>query len=285
MQFLSSVFRLSNLTVFYEAFRTAFGGVEWFLLAYIICLIAFFIIGKDYMNCGFVYPFAFMLLTIFNPFLIIPLAEMIGLLPRLRRLFWLLPVNLTLAFVFTWAVFAPWKKHWRALAGVCISVWVIVCGSFAVPHMHMLENPYKTSNMIIEFSQMIEADSAEHDLWKSVLFSDVELLDLHQYNPSIHSVLRRNELLDWSVDPEDTQAVKRVRRGKHILRKLALVSRYGIELKPSYFLKYIRRTRVHYVITEPGRDLDAYLTGVGFEQIGNVNGYRLYRILDPEQDE
>lgn len=286
MEILSSVFRLSNCTVLYEAFRTAISGVEWFVLAYIICLICFFVIGKDYMTTGFVYPFAFMMLTIFNPFLIIPLSEMIGLLPRIRRLFWLLPVNLTLAFVFTWAVFSFKKKYLRVFLCAVIAAGIICSGSFAIPHMHKLENPYKTSNMVVEISRIIEEDSAKNGLWKSVLHSDVELLELRQYDPSIHSALRRSDMLDWSIDPEDENAVKQVVKSRHVLRNLALVSRYGIEIKQSRFLKYIKRARVPYVITEPGRDLDTYLKEAGFEQIGNINEYRIYRlILDTEQDE
>lgn len=284
MDILSSVFQLSNCTELFEAFRSAIGGVEWFVLAYVICLLCFFVIGKDYLDTGFVYPFVFMLLTIFNPFLIIPLSKMIGLLPRIRRLFWLLPVNLVLAFALTWAVFALKKKRLRALLCVAAAVGIICCGSFAIPKMHKLENPYKTSNMVIEISRIIEEDAEENGLWKSVLHSDVELLELRQYDPSIHSVLRRSDMLDWSIDPEDEEAVKQVVKSKHVIRNLALVSRYGIEIKQSRFLKYIKRARAPYVITEPGRDLDTYLTEAGFEEIGNVNGRRIYRLIfDAEQ--
>ena len=285
MDIFSSVFQLSNCTELYEAFRTAIGGVEWFVLAYVICLLCFFVIGKEYLGTGFVYPFVFMLLTIFNPFLIIPLSKVIGLLPRIRRLFWLLPVNLVLAFVLTWAVFALKKKGLRVILCAVAAVGIICGGSFAIPQMHKLENPYKTSNMIIEISRIIEEDAAENGLWKSVLHSDVELLELRQYDPSIHSVLRRSDMLDWSIDPENEKAVKQVVKSKHVIRNLALVSRYGIEIKQSRFLKYIKRARAPYVIPEPGRDLDTYLKSAGFEEIGNVNGRRIYRLIfDTEQD-
>ena len=94
---MSSIFQFSNVTFLYEMFRTAFGGIEWFLIAYFVCLAGFFVIGKERLSLGFLYPFLFMLLTIFNPFFIVPLAAKIGLTTRIRRLFWLLPVNLVLA--------------------------------------------------------------------------------------------------------------------------------------------------------------------------------------------
>ena len=64
-------------------FRTAFGGIEWFLIAYFVCLAGFFVIGKERLSLGFLYPFLFMLLTIFNPFFIVPLAAKIGLTTRI----------------------------------------------------------------------------------------------------------------------------------------------------------------------------------------------------------
>ena len=99
---MSSIFQFSNVTFLYEMFRTAFGGIEWFLIAYFVCLAGFFVIGKERLSLGFLYPFLFMLLTIFNPFFIVPLAAKIGLTTRIRRLFWLLPVNLVLAYAYYW---------------------------------------------------------------------------------------------------------------------------------------------------------------------------------------
>lgn len=234
------------------------------------------------MNDGFVYPFFFMALTVFNPFLIVPVGEVIGLLPRIRRVFWLLPVNLTLAFVFTWITFAPPKKHFRILAAVCIIALTAVLGSSVAPHLHMPDNIYKVSNTTVEISKLIEEDSAENNLEKIALYSDVELLELRQYDPSIRCVLRRNDLLDWSIDPTDQQAVNKVLKSKHVPHTLALVSRYGIEIKQSRFLKYMSRLNASYVITEPARDLQDYLTSAGFDMIGDIDGYKVYR-LTPEK--
>lgn len=280
MELFTSIFSLDNFTVLYDAFRTAIGGVEWFVLAYFICLACFFVIGKDYMNDGFVYPFLFMALTVFNPFLIVPLSGIIGLLPRIRRIFWLLPVNLTLAYVFTCAVCAPKKKSLRLLITACITGSVVLLGSSVVPHLHTPENIWKVSNTVVEISALIEEDAAENNLEKTALYSDVELLELRQYNPSIHSVLRRNDLLDWSIDPTDKEAVKKVIKSKHVLHTLALVSRYGVEINTKRFLKYMKRVKAPYVITEPARNLHDYLTLAGLEQIGTIDGYRIYRLND-----
>lgn len=278
MELFTSVFNLNNFTVLYDAFRTAIGGVEWFVIAYFICLACFFVIGKDYMNDGFVYPFFFMALTIFNPFVIVPVSGIIGLLPRIRRLFWLLPVNLTLAFVFTCTVFLPKKKSLRLLITACITGGVVLLGSSAIPQLHMPENIWKVSNTVVDISDLIEKDAAENGLEKTALYSDVELLELRQYNPSIRSILRRNDLLDWSIDPTDEQAVSQVIKSRHVPHILALVSRYGVEISSKRFIKYMKRVKVSYVITEPSRDLQDYLIQAGLVQIGEINGYRIYRL-------
>lgn len=278
LELFTFVFNLENFTILYDAFRTAIGGVEWFVIAYFICLACFFVIGKEYMNDGFVYPFFFMALTIFNPFLIVPLSKVIGLLPRIRRLFWLLPVNLTLAFVFTCTAFAPKKRSLRLLITACIAGGVILLGSSVFPQLHMPENIWKVSNTVVGISDLIEKDAAENNLEKNALYSDVELLELRQYNPSIHSVLRRSDMLDWSIDPTDEQAVQSVLRTGHVPHNLALVSRYGLEISSKRFLKYMKRVKAAYVITEPSRDLHDYLIQAGLQQIGDINGYRIYRL-------
>ena len=130
-------------------FRTAFGGIEWFLIAYFVCLAGFFVIGKERLSLGFLYPFLFMLLTIFNPFFIVPLAAKIGLTTRIRRLFWLLPVNLVLAYAFTMLCTLRMKKWAQLLLSIVFAVFVATVGSSVRPYLHMPQNIYKTSDEIL----------------------------------------------------------------------------------------------------------------------------------------
>jgi hypothetical protein len=70
-----------------------------------------------------------------------------------------------------------------------------------------------------------------------------------------------------------------------VLHTLALVSRYEIEIDADTFLSYMTKMETPYVITEPGRELEAYLTSMGFEKIGDFDGYRVYRNLDIDTTE
>ena len=217
-------------------FRTAFGGIEWFLIAYFVCLAGFFVIGKERLSLGFLYPFLFMLLTIFNPFFIVPLAAKIGLTTRIRRLFWLLPVNLVLAYAFTMLCTLRMKKWAQLLLSIVFAVFVATVGSSVRPYLHMPQNIYKTSDEILEISSIIESDSAATGLEKRTLYSSQQLLELRQYDPSIRGILRRNDLLDWSIDPDDETQIADVIASNHHLHRLALVSRYVIQIDRQEFL-------------------------------------------------
>ena len=94
----------------------------------------------------------------------------------------------------------------------------------------MPQNIYKTSNEILEISSIIESDSAATGLEKRTLYSSQQLLELRQYDPSIRGILRRNDLLDWSIDPDDETQIADVIASNHHLHRLALVSRYGIQI-------------------------------------------------------
>lgn len=275
---MSSIFQLSNVTFLYEMFRTAFGGVEWFLIAYLVCLAGFFVVGRERLSLGFLYPFLFMLLTIFNPFVIVPLAAKIGLTTRIRRLFWLLPVNLVLAYAFTMLCTLRMKKWARLLLAAVFAVFIVTVGSSVRPYLHMPQNIYKTSNEILEISSILESDSAATGLEKRTLYSSQQLLELRQYDPSIRGILRRNDLLDWGIDPENEEEIDAVIASSHHLHRLALVSRYGIQIDRDEFLESARKCTINYIISSSEMGLGDYYEAAGYEKIGQAGAFEVFRI-------
>lgn len=275
---MSSVLQLSNVTFLYEMFRSAFGGVEWFFIAYLICLAGFFVAGREFLSVGFLYPAVFMLLTIFNPFLIVPVAELIGLTSRIRRIFWLLPVNLVVAYGFTVLCFAPSKKIVRVLLAVCCVAFVVRFGTSVKPHLLPPQNIYKTTDTILEISDLLEKDAEETGTDKAALYSSQQLLELRQYDPSIRSLLRRTDLLDWEIDPSDEAAVKKVIKSGHRLHILALVSRYGVRIDPELFRENAKKCNANYIISHSDMELEDYFLENGYEKIGQADEYEVYRI-------
>lgn len=277
-------------------FRTAVGGIEWFVLGYALCIAFFFIIGRMRLNLAFVYPLVFMALTIFNPFLIVPLSDVIGLTERIRRLFWLLPVNLVLAYAFTCLCTVPARKSYltdppaptkrqrllnsshRLLAAALCIAFIVLFGTSTKPYLQMPKNIYKTSNEILEISRLIEEDSTRTSTSKKALFSSQQLLELRQYDPSIEGFLRRSDLLEFSIDPDSQEQINEVIRSAHQPHILALVSRYGIRIDPEVFLASIERCHITYIIQEQEYGLGDYFAENGFELIGTAGIYEIYRI-------
>ncbi len=296
MNDLENLFQFSHIQFLFEMFRTAVGGIEWFVLGYALCIAFFFIIGRMRLNLAFVYPLVFMALTIFNPFLIVPLSDVIGLTERIRRLFWLLPVNLVLAYAFTCLCTVPARKSYltdppaptkrqrllnsshRLLAAALCIAFIVLFGTSTKPYLQMPKNIYKTSNEILEISRLIEEDSTRTSTSKKALFSSQQLLELRQYDPSIEGFLRRSDLLEFSIDPDSQEQINEVIRSAHQPHILALVSRYGIRIDPEVFLASIERCHITYIIQEQEYGLGDYFAENGFELIGTAGIYEIYRI-------
>lgn len=293
---MGSLFQLSHIQFVFDMFRSAFDGVEWFVLAYLICVVGFFIIGREILNTAFVYPLAFMAVTIFNPFLIVPLSEIIGLTTRFRRLFWLLPVNLVVAYICTVICTVGPRKSYlsdrphatlnqlrmnrfhRLIAAVCCILLIVQCGTYVNPHFQTPENIYKTTDEILEISRIIDEDSKTTGTEKAALYSSQQLLELRQYDPSIRSLLRRNDLLDWSIPDKEPETVEAVLRSKHQLHILALVSRYQIPIDLEIFKQSARRCNANYIIAHCEDGLNDYLTSAGYVQLDTAGDFEIYRI-------
>ncbi|MCD7745279.1 MAG: hypothetical protein LUI13_08390 [Lachnospiraceae bacterium] len=288
-------FQLSNIQFLFDSFRTAIGGIEWFVLAYVACILFFFVIGRKFLNAAFVYPLAFMAVTIFNPFLIVPIGEMIGLTSRIRRIFWLLPVNLVLAFAFTSiCTIAPRKSylsdppapttHQRRLnrfrrcgAAVLIVVFVAAAGTPVLSNMHLLQNIYKVDNTLIAISSFLEEDSEETGLAKVVLYSDTALLELREYDPSIESVLRRSDLLTYSPDISDETVISQTVESREWLHVLALVSRYEVEVDSSAFQKAMNKRGANYIIMQCDAGMGDYYEAAGYSLAAEIGVFDIYR--------
>ena len=142
----------------------------------------------------------------------------------------------------------------------------------------MPQNIYKTSNEILEISSIIESDSAATGLEKRTLYSSQQLLELRQYDPSIRGILRRNDLLDWSIDPDDETQIADVIASNHHLHRLALVSRYGIQIDRQEFLTSTKKCTVNYIISHSDMGLADYYEAAGYEKLGQAGDFEIFRI-------
>lgn len=283
---MKSLLQHSHIQFFLEMFSSAIDGIEWFVIAYVLCIIVFFVIGSRFLRLSFGFPLVFMMVTIFNPFLIVPVAHAIGLTSRFRRLFWLLPVNLVLAYVFTRLCTLPegkkqkkifFHKLWRITAPVCCIAFTVLLGTSARPYMHTPQNIYKTSNEVRSISAIIAEDAKAAGIKKTALYADLSLMELRQYDPTISNILRRKDLLNWELENTDDETIESVIRSSHRRHILALTARYGIPIDPKVFRSNMRHFKINYIITPDGMNFHDYFQQTGYEQIGTAGIYEIYR--------
>ncbi|MCD7884582.1 MAG: hypothetical protein LUI87_12885 [Lachnospiraceae bacterium] len=300
---MKQIFQLSNVQFLYNAFRTAIKGVEWFVLAYFICIIMILNLGRKEWKDVFARPLVFMAVTIYNPFLIVPVAELINLTTRIRRIFWLMPVNLVLAFVLTAVCTAApgeyallSRKKWsensllsrfcvKKQASRIIRYGIVVCmvllitalGTSVIPNLHMTQNRYKVDSALVTISDYLEKDTAATGLDKVVLYSDTLLLELREFDPSIESALRRDELLTYSPDLEDEEAIQETVNSKSWLKILALVSRFQVQVDMESFQNAMDQYGVNYIIMIPNEEMDAYYTEAGYPLATKIGAFAVYR--------
>ena len=176
------------------------------------------------------------------------------------------------------ALYSPHEKWAQLLLSIVFAVFVATVGSSVRPYLHMPQNIYKTSDEILEISSIIESDSAATGLEKRTLYSSQQLLELRQYDPSIRGILRRNDLLDWSIDPDDETQIADVIASNHHLHRLALVSRYGIQIDRQEFLTSAKKCTVNYIISHSDMGLADYYEAAGYEKLGQAGEFEIFRI-------
>ncbi|MCD7715273.1 MAG: hypothetical protein LUI39_02325 [Lachnospiraceae bacterium] len=307
---MNSIFQLSNVQFLAEAFLSSISGIKEFALLYLFCILVFFFFRKKYLNAAFGWPFIFMCLTIFNPFVIVPLSELIGLTDRIRRIFWLLPINLVLACSFTCILtIAPhenffrgpahhnglktshpaavlWQKRMnyasRTAIFICIVAAVAVFGNSVIPHMQLSHNIYKVDDTILEIADILNEDSDETGLEKVVLYSDTSLLELRVYDASISGALDRHELLSYSPNISDEEAiqktVKQVIQSRAWLYLMTLVSRFHLEVDTDAFRTACQAYNVNYIIMHSDDGMGTFYEEAGCSLIGSAGDYEVYRI-------
>lgn len=260
-----------------KAFDDSFSNIEFFFLAYVLALAVFWLRKKQNLKSFFVYPALFAFFTVFNPYLMIPIADKIGLASRIRRIYWLLPVNLVLAFAMTWLFFVLSKRWKKAIAVILCLIAVAFFGENQWTHIVPAENSFKIKNETIEIADMIEkdADTAEP---KSCLFADLQLLELRQYDPSLLNAIRRKDMADWPVNLADPDWVQQTLNKKNSRRILTLVLYYGLQIDPAVLEKYMEKHQIQYVIPNKDKGLREYFGNMGYELVGETENFEVFRV-------
>lgn len=258
------------------AFDNAFTGLYGFFFAYLVILVILYFQKNENLKSAFVYPAIFAVFTIFNPYIMLPIIQSIGLTSRVRRLFWLLPVNLLIAYAFTVLLLSQKRKLQRVVVFLVLTAFICLCGENMFSHMTKSENIYKVSNETLAISELLEEDADSSDE-KNCLYTDLELLELREYDASICNLIRRNDLIKWNPDVSDPDTIQEIVSGKNSRQILSLPIRYGITIDQKLFQSQIEKADITYIIVSNTFDLDGYLTEMGYQAIGTTERFSVYR--------
>ncbi len=259
-----------------EVFRQFFADTWMHLVLFSMALIVIWWLGDKRAKWVLVYPMIIFALTIYNPWLMRYVIEIIGLEARYYRYLWMIPVALEISYA---AILLGnrWKKWYiKAGAVVMLVTALVLGGNSTMENMTEPENLYKVRTEVVDISQTIRADSEKEE--NTCLYMDTDLLALRSLDPSIQAVFTRRQYMKWSVDITNEEKVQRIIRKKPASYTLALVMRYGYQVEQSVFQECISECEVDYIIPLNALGIDEYLKDMGYVQIYNNGHHSVYRV-------
>ena len=214
-----------DYTILFTALKVAYENLYVYVGIFALLLLLLLIRGTKEERHLFVFPVLFLALTLYNPLLINPIMDDIGLLPRIRRIYWLLPVNVLLAYMAVKAVYLFQKKALRTVVAILVCVCIVLGGSPMInTAMDKTENPYKIPDEIIEIADSLKRDENNE---VQTAYVDPDLLALREYDPAIKNALNRKLMWTWKVDITDESKVQQILTGDNPNKIIALVLRFG----------------------------------------------------------
>lgn len=149
----------NEINVFNELIRMV-GDIK-FVILYVVCAIITLFIGNKRMKLvSFIIPIIY-LVTIYNPFFTDIIAKNLTGSNVFWRVFWLLPIEITIAYTFVSVVRYVKNKYLKGVV-ICIFItMIIICGEFCYTKENGYETPEnleKIPNEIIEQTNYILND-------------------------------------------------------------------------------------------------------------------------------
>lgn len=181
------------------------------------------------------------------------------------RMFWLLPVTIIIAYVFTKLFDYANGIIKKCLLFVIIMVLIVDCGSriYNSTNFQPATNPYKLNQTVVDAADIIRAHADEYGVEDiGVLPADLFALELRIYDASIRMPYGRDML-----------------RGQN-KNKTALEIYYCMnvaEADRKTLKEYAKKGNYQYLIYSATTDWTVF-EDAGYTMIGNSNGYNIYYI-------
>ena len=283
---------LINWKITLNAFLGFFTGIYGYAVLYILCLIyiavteIFFPTSKTDIKGSikkdiFLYPVIAAALTVFNPVLISLLSKVINLEPRIRRIYWVLPVTLLISYIFLDLCIRINKKIINIVISIILSIIVVFAGTSVFSSIKITDNIYKIDSEIIDIADIVTNDCADEN--PVIIYSDLNLLQIREYDPAIKCALGRYELWGWmpTIDSSTDSFVNEVIENGTNPMIIALHERFGFEIDEEIYLNALNSENVEYIICNKNESNNySYYENLGLVCIGETKLHKIYKLKE-----
>lgn len=250
-------------------------GELYFFGIFIACIILFITHTNKTQKYISIYTF-FLFSTIFNPFLVKIVFGYFGMDEVYYRFFWLLPINIIVAYLGTYCIskFSGYAK--KAIMAMAIFCIVLLMGNPSISPSTLLtmpDNLYKVSDEILEISECIHQSSDEKN--PSVAVAPDLIMTIRQYDASLQLTLYRDIVLCWQgMSLFQEWATNDL----YQLQKPIMDVIYGGDTSnPEAFQQSMASTSTQYLVFSKDIDIQAFLQELGAQYIAETTSYVIYK--------
>ncbi|WP_343248578.1 hypothetical protein [Diplocloster hominis] len=241
-----------------------FNGNGIYFLLYFLAVIYILLIEKDSRKY-FVYPSVLVTLLTFNPIFFKIVTKFFFEEAVYWRMFWLLPIPILLAYVFTHIIVRQKNNGLRYSVLIIVTLLIIMSGDFIFNfnngNFKTSENYFKLPTATLEVSQLIHKDSGEDGDLK-LAAPHLLATTIRQYDATIPLLFGRRP--EESSCPESMEMYDQLNSDSPDLNVVVRIAReYGCR----YFALY----------TWQVPEIDA--GELGFDEIATAGYYRIYKDL------
>lgn len=184
------------------------------------------------------------------------------------RMFWLLPIIITIAYVFVKWLFQTKGKGQFALFLILAVAVIGITGApvYTQENFYPAENEYKIPQNAIDICEFINQDRGENGGVAKVTVPNELLCYIRQYDASIKMPYGRNALTGEKLGKRRTQIYEMMTSGN---------------IDWEQMIRLLKKEGSNYFVYPAGIGSDELERG-GYTSLGDVNGYSIYRCENME---
>ena len=263
-----------------ECFRR-FQGEGIFFYIFAAALVYLLLREKSEWKKSFFSYIVVLFVTIFNPLLITPFIDKLGLEDEYYRLVWLLPITIFIAW-FAVAASEKCKKRW--LRFLCYGFFFLLIAfpgkSILASNWGLAENLYKVPDELIEICNVIHQDSTDTDESpKAAMDFDLIVL-MGQYDPSIELTLAYSDVSFLASQVDNENFAEQYPPGMQSQMHIYRVLREGQMIDGMEFAGALAWTDTDYVVVRRDFPLMDYLMTQRCEKMYETETYCILKYVE-----